>query len=128
MALVVWALPVWAADITMNGPTIAPYVTAKYIPYEKPDLCSCVSYAKFLTGTPQNTYWGNAWQIKPTSKIPEIDGLVLTREGGGHIAYIKDIRDDKLYIVESNYVHCKISERVLSIYDPDIKGYLGRPI
>lgn len=107
------------------------YVRESNVAYKAPkrlvatfNPCSCVSYAKYSVGVPQEEMWGNAWEIKPKYSEPQDEGLVLTFEGRGHIAhYVR--KGDVLYLDESNYFTCKTSTaRQLHISDTRIKGYL----
>lgn len=86
------------------------------------DPCSCVSFAKWKMDVSQSVSWGNAWNIKPTSKEPGERGLVLTSEGKGHIAYYTRI-GDTLYLEEANYERCKTTTRQLNINSPVIRGF-----
>lgn len=105
-------------------------VEANYLPTplkltykEVYDPCSCISYAKALTGH-TDEIWGNAKQLEADSDIPWIGYLVLLDEGPyGHVAVIKGIEGDKLLLTEANYIQCEVSERTISIFDTRIKGF-----
>ena len=85
---------------------------------------NCVMYAKYRTGH-LNESWGVAKDIKPNSQTPVVGGVVLTSEGKfGHAGYIENIKDDKLLIVEANYIPDQISTRSLQLDSPSIRGYL----
>jgi hypothetical protein len=83
---------------------------------------NCVMYVKYRMNR-LNEAWGVAKYIKPTSD-PYIGGAVLTNEGRfGHVAYITDIKDDTLFLIEANFIPNKISTRSLSLDDPVIRGF-----
>jgi hypothetical protein len=87
------------------------------------DPCSCVSFAKALTGHLGET-WGNAGNIQPNTTKPQIGFLVLLNEGTyGHVAVIQSIVGDTIIIRESNYIPCKTGTRTLHISDPQIRGF-----
>lgn len=122
-----WAWPVTALPDHSDKPEL--YVTelplwAPIRPVGTFNPCSCISYAKWKTGSPQSEIWGNAWNIQPKYFEPQSEGLVLTREGKGHIAYY--VREgDVLLLSEANYITCKVTNhRQLKINDPVIRGYL----
>lgn len=53
---------------------------------------------------------------------PKDFGMVITREGGGHVAYYERTGDElKLY--EANYIKCQVSTRTISSSSEVIKGY-----
>lgn len=104
---------------------------AQYVPYQTLNLPrggeeyadNCVLYTKYLLGR-LNESWGIAQDIKPTSTIPYVGGVVLTKEGKfGHLAIIEKIEGDTLYLKEANYTPNKITTRELSVDSPLIRGY-----
>lgn len=120
IAVIAWAFPV-KAD-TANQP-IEASITPK-TPITSVIKCSCVNYAKWIVNAPINESWGNADKIQPKSMFPGWEGFVLTTEGGGHIAhYVR--YGDALYLDESNFEHCKLTQRVIYIDDPVIRGYIN---
>lgn len=95
----------------------------EYRSYSKTVKCSCVLYARLITGLNESVGLAKNWPIN--SKYPTIGGVVVTSEGKvGHVAVIKDIKDGKLILDESNWVSCTItSGRELPIDSPLIRGY-----
>jgi len=103
------------------------YVREKYVELPKKvvidyDPGSCVSFVKWITGTPQEVLWGNAWDIKPQYYEPKSEGLVLTRDGRGHIAYYK-LYGDYLILTEANFIPGQVSTRIISVDSKTIRGY-----
>jgi hypothetical protein len=98
------------------------FVIEKYFPFVKQNsvACSCIAFAKEWLGI--DTPLGNARFIQPTRTEPYVGGMVITKEGGGHVAIILDIQDDELFIVEGNYYHCQVSYRILNRYDDMVRG------
>lgn len=104
-----------------------PYLVAQNIPNIEIDKqynpCSCVSYAKWKLGVSQNVYWGNAGEIKPTTKEPIVGGLILTREGDGHLGVIISYTSQSVTFDDSNYLSCEETRRELPIDSLLIRGY-----
>ena len=86
------------------------------------DPCSCVSYFKWKIGLSQSISLGNAKDIFPWYLEPRESGMLITWEGGGHVAYYER-EGDSLHIYEANYVPCSLGTRNLTIGDPVIRGY-----
>ncbi len=85
--------------------------------------CSCVEFAKWYLGK-QGEVWGVAKNIVPTSPVPYVGGLVITMESKlGHVAVIKEVRENSLLVVEANYKRCQQGEREIRLNDPNIVGY-----
>lgn len=124
MILVGWGFPVIAQTpiISSTPDYYDSFVVERYIYYEHYNPCSCVSYAKYISGHPQSEVWGNAWEIKPLYQEPQEFGIIITRDGKGHIAYYERV-GDTLYLYEANFVPCQLSTRKLSIDDQVIIGY-----
>ena len=93
--------------------------------YEAPTwtFCSCVQYAKAVLGR-GNESWGNAGAIAPTTDTPYPGAVVITTEGGGHVAVVTEVFVDKITIKEANYIPCAESERTLPLDNPAIRGYM----
>ena len=125
-------LPVHASEVADNVASTAPsenYVQETYVPYVryKPQggtqyACSCIQYSKYVLGR-LNEFWGNAWNLQPTSPDPYIGGLVLTSEGPGHVAVITNIYWDSIKVIEANYVSCQITTRTIPLDSPVIRGF-----
>ena len=105
------------------------FIASNYVPYaskfDPPEIfdpCSCVSYYKWRVGLPQSISLGNAKDIMPWYLEPKESGMIITYEGGGHIAYYKK-EGEYLSIYESNFEKCKTGVRQLKIGDPVIRGY-----
>lgn len=119
-----YLLPSTLADVepkTEEQPN-AQYVYAHSVTTEL-HTCNCVLFAKTMLGIKESL--GVAKDIKPTSPVPYVGGLVITNESEfGHVAVITEIKNGYLYLTESNYVHCKITyNRKLPIDSQKIKGY-----
>lgn len=101
------------------------FLVAKFVPYssEKFNPCSCVSFAKQYLGLPKSIRLGNAWNIKPNISYPVVGGLILTQEGPGHVAVITSINGDQISVLEANWKPCKVTQRVIPLDFPLIRGY-----
>lgn len=60
---------------------------------------------------------------------PRVGSVVVTSESSagtntGHVAYIEDVRDGYIYVVESNYVRLTVSHGRIPIGSPLIRGYI----
>lgn len=86
------------------------------------DPCSCVSYFKWRIGLSQSISLGNAKDIFPWYLEPRDSGMVITYEGGGHVAYYEK-EGDLLHIYEANFVPCSVSTRKLGTNSSVIRGY-----
>ena len=91
--------------------------------------CSCVSYARSISPKPivQPT---NARDVRPNSWVPAIGSWVIFEPGGeyqyyGHVGVVMgiDYGNQKIKVLEANYVPCQRGERWISIDDPAIVGY-----
>lgn len=105
------------------------YVTPVYVPSPSKvnvppswTYFSCVEFAKSYLGI-KNQSWGFAGRMQPNTDIPFVGAVVLTTEGGGHAAVITAINDSVLSIIEANYKPGAITQRVLTVTDPRIRGY-----
>lgn len=91
------------------------------------DLCSCVLFAKRLTGFNQPVGYAKNWP-RNTDK-PVVGGVVITNESSsgsfntGHVAYITQVNGDSFKVIEGNYVRCKVSTRTIKVGDKKIIGY-----
>ena len=107
--------------IAPPAPKIAPRC-----PYKNKDFnpCSCFSFLKFKLGIPQDKVLGDAWKLVPTSKVPKVGSIVLTKEGIGHAGYVINYTDETITLEEYNFVYGQKSVRTLQRTDPRIRGYL----
>ena len=70
--------------------------------------------------------WGIAELIEPNSVIPWPGYIVLLNEGEyGHLAVILGIEGSNLRIIEANYVECRVTQRILDVSSPLIRGYFN---
>lgn len=78
-----------------------------------PATCNCVDFTRlFNIGD------------EPTDE-PCVLCAVKTWEGEkGHRAVVWEIRKTELVIVESNYIPCEVSWRIISLDNPLIRGYV----
>lgn len=84
--------------------------------------CSCVTFAKSLTGYTKTVGAARNWP--KNSKVPVVGGVVITNESGlGHVGYITAVRDGEFDIIEANYSRCRKGVRTLKINNPVILGY-----
>lgn len=125
---VLFTIPVFASEsiITYSSPYIQAHnspVLLKFAPSCGVYASNCVLYVKCRMGR-LNESWGVAKNIEPTTQIPYIGGAILTLEGPlGHVGYIENIKDGKLYISEANYISGQVSTRSLSLDDLVIRGF-----
>lgn len=91
---------------------------------------SCVPYARAKTGI-QLTGWAGDMLERAneagyaTSTMPAKGGMVVTTEGGGHVAVVEEVKEDAIVITEQNYAgRYVVSSRELPIDDPKIEGYI----
>lgn len=91
------------------------------------ETCSCVAFVKRLTGFDKSIGYAKNWPRN--SEVPVIGGVVITSESSfdtfrtGHVAYILDINDDTLTLLEANYSRCKQTTRKIKVADKKIIGY-----
>ena len=83
--------------------------------------CACIIFAREYTGRVDVKGWAGV--LKPTIQTPYVGGIVITKEGNGHVAVITKIKDSSLHIIESNYLPCQIGTRIIDINNPLIIGY-----
>lgn len=85
--------------------------------------CSCVLYAKALTGYTKSIGIARRWT--KNSSVPVVGGIVITNESpAGHVAFVAAIDGDTITLDEANYIRCKITTgRKLNINNPIILGY-----
>lgn len=85
--------------------------------------CSCVLYAKSITGF--NTPIGLAKYWPVNLSTPRVGAVVIT--GGtytGHVAVITEIQGTKMKLTESNYTRCAVTHnRWIDMNDTNIIGY-----
>lgn len=84
---------------------------------------SCVQFARYFTGMGKIS--GQARNLKTNSEHPEIESILKTSESiPGHLAVVLYVRDNSIYVEESNYNwNGIISTRWLSLTDPLIEGF-----
>lgn len=105
---------------TLNRLPVPPYIESanRYIPTHY-TLCSCVVFARQFSG---RSIYGNAHELLPTHTTnPVVGDWVLFRN---HTSVIVDIQNDSLFVIESNFIPCSISKRVIKIDSKEIRGYL----
>lgn len=80
----------------------------------------CVEFAKKYTG--RFGTWGHGGRNLPITQTPQVGAVVVFNYI--HVAVIKDIQGDTLFLIESNYQRrMRVSTRTISMHDPSIKGY-----
>lgn len=85
-------------------------------------FCSCVIYAKALTGYSQPV--GNARNWPKNISYPVVGGVVITNESyAGHVGVITWVNGNDFAITEGNYLRCQKSTRILNTSNPAILGY-----
>jgi surface antigen len=91
---------------------------------------TCVPYARERTGI-QIFGWAGSFIERAneygykTGNIPEIGAIVVTNEGGGHVAVVEDIKNDLIIISEQNFKGLYvISQREIAYNNPHILGYI----
>lgn len=88
----------------------------------KSTYCSCVVYAKALTGYTAPVGAARNWPVN--SLVPHVGDVVVMNIGPyGHTAVITAVYDGKIDIVEANFLSCTVTHRTLSAYDKDITGF-----
>lgn len=106
------------ADHNIIAPISPP--KAKFGPY---DVCSCVSYIRWLTGIKFDPI-KYAKNLPINAKTPQIGGIVVLNDSfAGHLAEVIQISVDNFTVKEANYYHCALSTRIISINAPDIMGF-----
>lgn len=109
------------------------YVVAKFVPYTvketkevapvrvipKDKLCSCVEYAKAVLGR-DGERWGNAWDIKPNSKTPSPNALILFKD---HVGVVVESDASFVRYRDANYRKCQEGWWELEVDNPKILGY-----
>jgi len=91
---------------------------------------SCVPYARNKTGI--KLYGWARWFLEKapkagyaTSSVPVIGGMVITNEGGGHVAVVEDVIDGNIHVSEQNVAGLyKVTRRVISATSSAIMGYI----
>ena len=85
--------------------------------------CSCVLYAKALTGYSQSV--GPARRWPKNSGQPVVGGVVVTNESrAGHVAVITAVDGDTLTLVEANYSRCRVTVgRQINANNPMVLGF-----
>ena len=85
--------------------------------------CSCVEYVRKLSPY-QPPKVKRALDIPVNQFAPKIGGWALfSYEPDGHAAYIAEIGENYIEVLEFNKIPCKESRRRISIYDPFLRGY-----
>ena len=86
----------------------------------------CLAYIQRLKDYRTDEFSGYPNRIQPNATEAKIGYAVLTKESRvGHIALIKDIQDDELILLESNFSGYEIitDDRRLDINSSVIRGY-----
>ena len=86
----------------------------------------CLFYIQKLKNYYTSEFSGYPNKIEPNTAEARIGDAVLTREGSvGHVALIKDVQDDELILLESNYSENEMitDNRKLNINSDLIRGY-----
>jgi hypothetical protein len=86
--------------------------------------CSCVSYARFITGINVGPI-GVARNHPVNSSVPIIGAIMITYESrAGHASVVISFDDKFVYVNEANYSSCKVTyNRAIPIDSEVIKGY-----
>lgn len=88
----------------------------------KVGYCSCVLYAKAITGYREVVGYAKNWP--KNSETPQVGGVIITNESyAGHVGVITQVQEDSITITEANYRKCQVTERTISITSTVIKGY-----
>jgi len=89
------------------------------------ETCSCVLFAKRLTGFTQSVGYAKNWPRN--TETPQVGGVVITSESSGyntgHVAVISAIEGDTLTLQEANFERCKHTSRKIKVDDKIILGY-----
>ena len=124
----VFAWPVFAKEVTEVQTQSSFFVVAYNTPPEAPKQPSggvwnsCVVFARYYTG--RDDIRGNAGDLEATAQKPYVGGLVLTTESKwGHVAVIRKIEGDTLYLIEGNWIAGQVSTRSLDVFSPLIRGF-----
>lgn len=85
----------------------------------------CVPFARAISGIPIS---GAAITNKPNTDVPHDGDVIITKESSvGHAAVIKEVKGDKVVLVERNFISGYVSSRVISwINNPKIKGFITK--
>ena len=86
----------------------------------------CLAYIQKLKGYKTKEFSGYPNRISPNETEPKIGYAVLTTEGNvGHIALIKNIENNKITLLESNYRRDEMitDDRQLNVNSKLIRGY-----
>lgn len=84
--------------------------------------CSCVLYAKSLTGYNQSVGLAKNWPVNST--VPTLGAVVVFGGAIGHVGVIAEIGSGEFRLDESNYSRCQIMhDRWVSSLDSRILGY-----
>ncbi len=107
---------------TPNYKIVAEWVAADKAKQTTSGFCSCVNFAKRLTGYASVVGAAKNW---PTNiDRATVGGVVVLKESvSGHVAYITSVSDNSFTVAEANYISCKKSNRVISLTDPEIIGF-----
>jgi hypothetical protein len=119
--------PNLVAKVAMPQPVAKPIVKQLVKPKSKAyNPCSCVSYARWLTGINVGTI-KVAKNHPVNSQTPIVGSLVVfganKKSPAGHLAVVIAVNGDKMTIKESNWHYCHEGQRVIPIKEPDIKGF-----
>lgn len=89
------------------------------------DFCSCVNFAKRLTGYVGVVGKAKNWPLNALN--PAIGEVVVLNESYvGHVAVITDIEADSFTISEANYTPCKRGIRKIMFNNPEIIGFWSK--
>lgn len=89
----------------------------------KAAVCSCVLYAKALTGYTKSIGVARRWT--KNSPVPVVGGVVITNESpAGHVAFVAALDGDIMTLDEANYTRCKVTAgRKLNVNNPIVLGF-----
>ena len=128
------AVPVYAQEIEISvEETSLMAINSLYLPPDevvKPKVedysliaCSCVKYVRDLSEY-QPPRVERALDIQPNQKEPKVGGWALfSYQPDGHAAYIIEVGQDKIEVLEFNRIPCKEEKRTIYLSDPFLRGY-----
>ena len=82
--------------------------------------CSCILYLREVLGVP---IYGDAHTISANSYPAKGHVILLKYKGISHAAYILETYPGGVFVKESNYKHCKVTERFIAWNSPEIRGF-----
>lgn len=87
--------------------------------------CSCVLYAKQVTGYSKPVGYARNWPIN--NQVPIVGAVVITTESSGfntgHVGVVTAVSETTINITEANYSRCKVTSRTISRSSKVIRGY-----